>query len=395
MSERPSNSPESEHQDRPAVPDFDLIRPIGRGGFGQVWLARNHTTGRLRAVKVIPFHAPGATDPAGREIMSLTRLEANVARHHANLLTIHHVGKTADHLFYVMDLADDASPSAARPESPYRPATLESRLAGGPLPADQCVQRARQLLTGLAFLHDAGMVHRDVKPSNCLFVDGELKLADFGLLTEAGPQISRVGTQKYMPPDGHMDARADVYAAGLVIYEMTTGLPADSFPRLGDRATQIVRSPDLCALTRLALAACHPEPEDRFTDARAMLAQLEAGPRKSPRRNRLRRRVVIAGSIATMAAVAAATCWLTQPEHAHVNFITEAPYFESEIYLDGQPQLQPDGTPYTTPCTIDDLPARVYHVVLKRDGLPDRDLGPIDFRETRQIVLGSGGPPRR
>jgi serine/threonine protein kinase len=394
VSEQPSKVPENEDQDRPTVPDFDLIRPIGRGGFGQVWLAKNRATGHLRAVKVIPVHTPGRADPAGREIVSLTRLETNVGRHHPNLLTIHHVGKTTDHLFYVMDLADDASRSAADPGSPYRPATLESRLAGGPLPADQCVQRARQLLTGLAFLHEAGVVHRDVKPSNCLFVDGELKLADFGLLTEVGPQMSRVGTQKYMPPDGHMDARADVYAAGLVVYEMVTGLPVDSFPRLGDRATKIVRSPDLCALTRLALAACHPEPDARFPDARAMLAQLEAGPRKSPRWKRLWRRVILAGGIAALAA--AGTFWLAQAEHVHVNFITEAPYFESEIYLNGQRQLQLDGTPYKTPCTIDDLPSRVYHVVLKREGLPDRDLGPIDFRETRQIVVGSGsaGPPR-
>ena len=391
MNEQPLNASENEDQDRPTVPDFDLIRLIGRGGFGQVWLARNHATGHLRAVKVIPFHAPGTSDPAGREIMSLTRLEANVGRHHPNLLTIHHVGKTADHLFYVMDLAEDASLSVPRAESSYRPATLESRLAEGPLPAEQCDRCARQLLNGLAFLHEAGVVHRDVKPSNCLFVDGELKLADFGLLTEAGPQISRIGTQKYMPPDGYMDARADVYAAGLVIYEMVTGLPADSFPRLGDRATEVVRSPDLCALTRLALAACQPERANRFSDARGMLAELESGPGKSPRRKRTRRRVTIAAWIATVAAAVAATFWLTQPERVHVNFITEATYFEAQIYLDGEQQLHLDGTPYTAPCTIDGLPARVHHVVLRRAGLPDRDLGRIDFSETRQIVVRPDG----
>ena len=81
----------------PEVPDFDLIRPIGQGGFGRVWLAANRTTGHLRAVKVIPLRQRGATDPAGREITSITRLEANVRRQHPNLLNIHHVGQTAAH----------------------------------------------------------------------------------------------------------------------------------------------------------------------------------------------------------------------------------------------------------------------------------------------------------
>jgi serine/threonine protein kinase len=93
----------------PQVPDYDLIRPIGEGGFGRVWLAANQTTGRLRAVKLIPLRRSGTTDAAGREIMSLTRLEANLGHRHPNLLSIHHVGKTAEHLFYVMDLADDVS----------------------------------------------------------------------------------------------------------------------------------------------------------------------------------------------------------------------------------------------------------------------------------------------
>ena len=103
---------------------------------------------------------------------------------------------------------------------------------------------ARQLLAGLASLHAAGMVHRDVKPANCLFVGGQLKLADFGLLTEAHPLVSRLGTQKYMPPDGRMDMRADVYAAGLVIYEMLSGLPVDDFPRLGRQSRRPRRQSD-------------------------------------------------------------------------------------------------------------------------------------------------------
>ena len=104
------------------------------------------------------------------------------------------------------------------------------------------------------------MVHRDVKPANCLFVAGQLKLADFGLVTEAHALVSRAGTQKYMPPDGRMDMRADVYAAGLVIYEMITGLPAESFPRLGDRTREITAEPTLQRLNQLALRACPARP---------------------------------------------------------------------------------------------------------------------------------------
>ena len=240
----------------PDVPDFDLIRPIGSGGFGEVWLATNRTTGQLRAVKVIPLHASGNADPAAREISSLTRLEANSRCRHPNLLQIYHVGKTATHLFYVMDPADDVSGEPASDKPDYRPATLQSLLQDGPLPPDVCLDYARQLLAGLAMLHSAGMVHRDVKPANCLFVGGQLKLADFGLLTEAHPLVSRIGTQKYMPPDGRMDMRADVYAGGLVIYEMLSGLPVDEFPRLGGRSKAVGENPILTALLRLVLHAC-------------------------------------------------------------------------------------------------------------------------------------------
>ena len=229
MNDRVSEHPHSEYPP-PEVSDFELIRLIGEGGFGRVWLAASKATGRLRAVKVIPLGTAGTRDPAGREITSITRLEANLRRQHHNLLTIHHVGKTAENLFYVMDLADDASGVLEPDADVYEPATLRRRLERGPLPAEQCAARVGELLDGLASLHEAGMVHRDVKPSNCLFVDGRLRLADFGLLTRPGLNVSRVGTERYMPPDGRMDARADVYAAGLVVYEMVTGSAASNRP---------------------------------------------------------------------------------------------------------------------------------------------------------------------
>ncbi len=378
--------PLNREQPAPGVPDFELIRCIGQGGFGQVWLATNRTTGQLRAVKVISLRSSGTTDPAGREITSITRLEESVHTQHPNLLDIQHVGKTAEHLFYVMEPADDVSGSPASAEGSYRPATLQSRLPSGPLPPQQCLRYARELLGGLAHLHTAGMVHRDVKPANCLFVSGRLKLADFGLLAEANPLVSRVGTQRYMPPDGRMDTRADVYAAGLVVYEMITALPVENFPRLGERAPQIARSPILQRLNRLVLRACQPAPQQRFRDAPEMLADLASSqPQPGGRLVRSPRRAVVSAvGVAVFLVLAAVGLWASRPARVDVNFITE-PY-EATIYLDDELQTDAEGAPHTTPCTIEDLRARVHRVVFKRKGYPDLDAGRIDFAENREIT---------
>ena len=383
----------SGHQTPPVLPDFDLIRCVGQGGFGQVWLATNRATGHLRAVKVISLERSGTTDPASREITSITRLEENVRTQHPNLLNIRHVGKTADHLFYVMDPADDVSGVSATADSSYRPATLQSRLADGPLPAEDCLRFARQLLDGLASLHTAGMVHRDVKPANCLFVAGQLKLADFGLLAEADPQISRVGTVKYMPPDGRMDAKADVYAAGLVIYEMLTGLPAESFPRLGPRAGEIAEDPLLQRVNHLVLRACQGDPQRRFDDAGEMLAELTAPKGRRPGPMGPWRWAAMIGTAMLLIGVAIATAvslWpgrrpsepTAGPPGVSVNFITE-PY-EATILLDGQPLLNSDGQPYTTPRTIPDIPTGVHRVTFQHEGLPDLQRE-IDFTDVQEI----------
>jgi eukaryotic-like serine/threonine-protein kinase len=377
--------------DPPQTPDFDFVRPIGEGGFGQVWLAINRTTGQPRAVKVIPRAGSNGRDPAGREIASLTRLEANLRRRHPNLLAIHHVGETADHLFYVMDLADDLSGKSDPTGPDYRPATLENLLAAGPLDAADCVRYAAQLLAGLAALHEVGMVHRDVKPANCLFLGGELKLGDFGLLTAADLSASRLGTLRYMPPDGCMDARADVYAAGLVIYEMLTGLGAERFPSLGQRAQAIAEDRRLSALNRLALQACDPDPNRRFRDAREMLAELTAVERRRTSRRR-RRWLALAAGIVMGAALALFLFW--PPGTVSVNFVSDP--FEATIYVDDQLLRAPDGNPYHTPCTVSGLSATPHHVVFQWDAESDPshlsgpdaklDAGQIDFSIKRQIT---------
>ena len=307
------------------------------------------------------------------------------ASRHPNLLQIHHVGKTDENLFYVMDLADDVRGGPGRDDADYRPLSLQERLQSDRLSARECLQYTRQLLAGLAFLHRSGMVHRDVKPANCLFVDGELKLADFGLLTEAGPQVSRVGTRTYMPPDGRMDARADVYAAGLVIYEMLSGLPAESFPRLGENAGEIVADAILGVLLKLALRACEPDPQKRCRDAGQMLDELEANlsAQTSGRQRTPRRTVLTIVSIALTLGLVAAVFWATRPRLVHVNFVTHP--FEATVWLDGVQQLDSEGNPYRTPCTIESLPAGIHHTAFKHKELGELDVGPRNFAEERRI----------
>jgi serine/threonine protein kinase len=383
----------------PSIPDMELLRRIGRGGFGEVWLARNQTTGGLRAVKMILLRNTTMVDAAGRELVSLSRLEQTFRFRDPNLVTIHHVGQTADHLFYIMDLADDMTGAPPSCSAQYTPATLASRLDTGPLNTDDCIRWSRQLLAALVSLHRGGLVHRDVKPSNCLLIAGELKLADFGLLTDADRTVSRVGTLAYMPPDCVMDVQADVYAAGLVIYEMVSGSPVSRFPAIGSRAAALVADCRLSTLNRLAIAACDPDRETRFRDASAMLNALEqqltqvengGGEGISSMLTavaaRLSRRGLLAscGGMALAAATAALWWQAARTPRVEVNFITHP--FDATIWLDGQMLRDDDGRPYTTPCTVSGIPARRGHVIFKHPERSDLEIGHVDFAITRECV---------
>lgn len=364
------------------IPDLELVRCIGRGAYGEVWLGLNKVTRHLSAIKIIRLSSPNASDKLGREIVSLIRFEAGVRSSHENLLEIHHVGQTSDCLFYLSPLADDVAGGPASADPNYRPATLAARMESGALPVPEVLVIARQLLAGLAHLHTAGLVHRDVKPENCIFIGGKLTLADFGLLAQADGGASLVGTPRYMPPSGPMDTRADVYAAGLVLYEMLTGLPCECFPRWSIDLLRQRQNPTVHALNRIILRATQPDPKRRFQDAGRMLTAVEA----IGSRSQMRRSFRLAVLVGLLCALAAALTWVSRQRDSDysVNFITQP--FEAEILIDDQLVTDPNGTPYRTPCTIPRSRAGVHKVIFRLDNRPDLVAGQIDFSKQREVM---------
>src|SRR5213594_4185048 len=122
----------------------------------------------------------------------------------------------------------------------YVPRTLKYDLrTRGALPVVECIQIALSLTCALEHLHGHGLIHRDVKPSNIIFVKGVPKLADIGLVTDVEATRSFVGTEGFIPPEGPGTVQADLYSLGKVLYEMSMGRSRFDFPALPEAWEQI------------------------------------------------------------------------------------------------------------------------------------------------------------
>lgn len=215
----------------PSIPDHELLRRIGRGAYGEVWLARN-LMGTLRAVKFVHRAQFDSDRPFEREFEGIRRYEP-LSRSSPGLLPVLHVGKSVDGaaFYYVTELADRLDGERESSEE-YEAATLRSWLGyHGVIPVGMCIEIADALVRGLSVLHAAGLVHRDVKPSNILLVGGRARLGDPGLVATSGEARSFVGTEGYVPVDGPGTVSADLYALGRVLYEVFTGFPRHGFRR--------------------------------------------------------------------------------------------------------------------------------------------------------------------
>ncbi len=158
----------------------------------------------------------------------------------------------------------------------YTPRTLRADLKSrGALPADEMIQLALKLTAALAHLHAQGLVHRDVKPSNILFIGGEPKLADAGLVADVDDARSLVGTAGYIAPEGPGTPQADLFALGKVLYEAAFGKDRQEFPAL---PADVASRPDharLLELNAILLKACAAVCRERYQSADQMRADLE------------------------------------------------------------------------------------------------------------------------
>jgi serine/threonine protein kinase/tetratricopeptide (TPR) repeat protein len=268
------------------VPDhighYSVLRRLGQGGMGVVYEARDERLGRTIALKTMTL-VPD--DAARSRFWREARVAASV--NHPNICQIYEIGEENGELFIAMELLEGES--------------LSERLRQGALTVSDAVTVGLGILTALAALHDRGIVHRDLKPSNVFLTPHGVKLLDFGLArpvvnlsSRAADALTRsgvaVGTPKYMAPEqvvgDAVDVRADLFAAGALLFEMLAGRPAFSGGEIAEilRATlseqppALTGGPAVAAVDRVIRRALAKRPADRPASAKAMADELkEAG----------------------------------------------------------------------------------------------------------------------
>jgi serine/threonine protein kinase/tetratricopeptide (TPR) repeat protein len=309
---------------------YEIVGPLGSGGMGEVYRARDTRLGRLVAIKFV-------SDDLINDGSSAARLareaELTSSLNHPNIVTVHDVGEVDGRPFIVMELIDGHS--------------LFTAIESGPMKPARVVEIGCQIADGLAAAHGAGVVHRDLKPRNVMIADeGRVKIVDFGLGKVPVPQVSSdastvqhlgltqehaiVGTAGYMSPEQvkgrAVDFRSDQFALGLILYEMLTGQRA--FKRdtpLLTMAAVAEREPPLLADfapdTPLELATIidrclAKDPADRYASTRDLARDLHdvrhtiavsrstsTVRRPLPKRNR--RWVIAAGVVVVLGAIGA------------------------------------------------------------------------------------------
>jgi serine/threonine protein kinase len=268
----------------PDAPDYELFDPpFGEGAYGRVWLARN-AIGQWQALKAVYLASFGLhADPYEREFTGIRKYKP-ISHKYPGLLRVDFVSKkkSAGYFYYVMELGDGLEPGWEENPSTYIPrdlARVRARAEGLRLPARECLRIGLSLAETLDFLHRQGLTHRDVKPQNIIFVNGQPKLADVGLVAEVlplGKERTWVGTPGYMPPAPEPPGTpsADIYGLGMVLYVLLTGRAPSFFPELATTLLERPNPAEFMRLNAVILKACQPDLTQRYASAGELAAGL-------------------------------------------------------------------------------------------------------------------------
>ncbi len=310
----------------PTIFDHEVLRKIGGGAYGEVWLARG-VTGALRAVKVV--WREDFEDERGfeREFEGILKFEP-MSRDHPALVNILHVGRSPDGVsfyYYVMELGDDVRSGQEINPVEYEPRTLRADSHQGDgvqWETSECIDVGLRLSEALGHLHERGLAHRDVKPSNVIFVNGRAKLADIGLVAMRG-QRTFVGTEGFVPPEGPGSSQADIYSLGKVLYEMATGKDRMSFPELPEVVPGGADRKRWLRLNQIICDICEPRISKRKISTAPELA--DALRRLQRGKRRRQRGLAVWMTLVVLAAFSGWTAWEMTKDSDWVQALMPAP----------------------------------------------------------------------
>jgi eukaryotic-like serine/threonine-protein kinase len=244
-------------------------------------------TGTLRAVKVIWREDYDHPEGFEREFEALKRYEP-ISRKHPGLVPVLQIGRSdsGGFYYYVMELADDLERGREFDPDRYIPHTLTAQMRRDKrIKPSECVKFGANVAEGLQHLHENKLIHRDVKPSNLVFIDGVCRLADIGLVTLLG-QRTFVGTEGFVAPEGPGTPASDIFSLGMVLYEASTGKDRLDFPDLPSYRETGTALQHWRRLQNVVCMACAPKAGQRYDTAHEMALALRGEPLPSvTRRN--------------------------------------------------------------------------------------------------------------